>query len=85
MRAKYCENQLHAHRCFTSKKDYNIYVNDYLNGDFEAAYEKFAKGPDAPQCCQGDFREYTFEDEGAELPADGRDVSEQNSSYEFLR
>eukprot|EP00965_Chrysotila_dentata_P112170 3708303-Pleurochrysis_carterae.AAC.2 len=85
MRVKYSENQLHAHRCFTSKEDYNIHVYDYYNGDFEAAYEEFAKGPDAPQCCQNDFREYNFIDEGAEPPADGRDVSVQNSSYEFLR
>eukprot|EP00965_Chrysotila_dentata_P061673 2042802-Pleurochrysis_carterae.AAC.1 len=64
MRAKYCENQLHAHRCFTSKEEYNICVYDYHNGD---------------------FREYKFEDEsGAELPADGRDVPVQNSSYEFV-
>eukprot|EP00965_Chrysotila_dentata_P081586 2693997-Pleurochrysis_carterae.AAC.1 len=35
MRAKYCENHLHAHRCFTSKEDYDIYVYDYHNGDFE--------------------------------------------------
>jgi hypothetical protein len=64
-----CEqNQLKAHRPFSSVADFKEYVYQRHDSDWEAAYEEFARFNDsAPACCKDDFRTIEFEEEGEEI------------------
>ena len=70
-RAVYCKRQLKAHMPFKDKEHFNAYVHGTHQGDFEAAYEAYVKtSGTAPQCCEDDFRETVFYNDGEEVPED---------------
>ena len=62
------QNQLKAHRPFSSLADFKEFVWTRHRGDWEAAYEEFACfDDDAPTCCKDDFHTIEFEDDGEEV------------------
>ena len=83
-RPEYCKMQLRKHKCFRSTREYNAFIFGQHDGDYEAAYEDFAKGdPQAPQACRDDFRDVIIEDDGEEIVDASKQGATADADFEI--